>query len=157
MLKLQKRNLQENLTLKQNKRKKELQNKANIHGIGVDLVEVNRFKNILIKHGDKFAQKILTSGEFSEYQKSTNKAQYMAKCWAVKEAFVKALGTGFTGKFTWGNIGYFSPTKRYGVAHPQVRLNGTLMNDNLLEGMKIHLSVSDESKYVTAYVILERQ
>ena len=51
----------------------------------------------------KFAQKILTS-EFSEYQKSTNKAQHMAKCWAVKEAFVKALGTGFSYESLLGEI-----------------------------------------------------
>ena len=77
------------------------------------------------------------------------KAQYLAKCWAVKEAFVKALGTGFTKDYSWSTIEYFSPIGRYGVAHPQVRLN------KRLENKIVHLSVSDEKENVIAYVTIE--
>ena len=120
-----------------------------IYGIGIDIVEIDRIRNIIIKHGDKFSKKILTSGEQDVYNKSKNKAQYMAKCWAVKEAFVKALGTGFTKDYSWSNIGYFSPTVSYGISRPQVRLK------QKLEGKTIHLSVSDEKLYVIAYVTIE--
>ena len=120
-----------------------------IHGIGVDIVEVDRMRNIIIKHGDKFSRKILTPSEQLVYDKSTNKAQYMAKCWAVKEAFVKALGTGFTKDYSWSTIEYFSPIGTYGTAHPQVRLN------KRLENKIVHLSVSDEKENVIAYVTIE--
>ena len=120
-----------------------------IHGIGVDIVEVDRMRNIIIKHGDKFSRKILTPSEQLVYDKSTNKAQYMAKCWAVKEAFVKALGTGFSKDYSWSTIGYFTPTVSYGTSRPQVRLK------QKLEGKTIHLSASDEKRYVIAYVTIE--
>ena len=125
---------------------------------GIDIVEINRISKVYQRFGFNFLIKVLSREELKIIPIPKKKRlNFISGRFVVKEALVKALGTGFTGKFTWGNIGYFSPTKRYGVAHPQVRLNDTLMNDNLLEGMKIHLSVSDESKYVTAYVILERQ
>ena len=103
-------------------------------------------------NGDKFAKKILTSGEYKKYSDiklKHQKAQYVAKCWAVKEAFVKALGTGFTKDYSWSTIEYFSPIGTYGPAHPQVRLT------KLLEKKNVHLSVSDEKENVIAFVTIE--
>ena len=126
-----------------------------IHGIGVDIVEVKRMEDAIIKHGDKFAMRILSTSEYNTYLTSSNKAQYLAKCWAVKEAFVKAIGTGFKGNFLWKNITYFSPAGGLGLGHPQVRYNDAIKNDTMMDNKTVHLSVSDERTIVIAYVTIE--
>tara|TARA_A200000159_G_C7315749_1_gene336622 strand:+ start:129 stop:542 length:414 start_codon:yes stop_codon:yes gene_type:complete len=126
-----------------------------IHGIGVDIVEVKRMKDAIDKHGDKFATRILSTSEYDKYLASPNKAQYLAKCWAVKEAFVKAIGTGFKGNFLWKNITYFSPSGSLGLGHPQVRYSDEIKNDSLMSNKTVHLSVSDEQSVVIAYVTIE--
>jgi len=126
--------------------------KHRIYGIGVDICNVNRIFEKLENNGDKFAKKILTSGEYKKYSDiklKHQKAQYVAKCWAVKEAFVKALGTGFTKDYSWSTIEYFSPIGTYGPAHPQVRLTKSLEKKN------VHLSVSDEKENVIAFITIE--
>ena len=65
-----------------------------IFGIGTDVVEVIRIKESLDKFGDKLAQKILTHEEIAAYQASSRKENFLAKRFAAKEAFSKALGTG---------------------------------------------------------------
>ena len=86
------------------------QQRYRIYGIGVDICNVTRMFDKLESNGDKFA-KDTYSGEYVKYSAiklKHQKAQYLAKCWAVKEAFVKALGTGFTKDYSWSTIEYFS-------------------------------------------------
>lgn len=131
-----------------------------VYGIGVDIVSVNRMWVKLRRHGDKFARKILTSYEYSIYSSINDthkKAQYVAKCWAVKEAFVKAMGTGFSGKFTWGNIGYFSPKGSNVKGQPRVNLSDDIRWDSSMINKIVHLSVSDETENVIAFVTIEER
>lgn len=129
-----------------------------IHGVGVDIVQVDRVRRKLENHGDKFAEKLLTSSEYVLYKDVEDKATYVAKCWAVKEAFVKALGTGFADEFMWGDVGYFSPkstltkTKR-----PIVQLSDRARWSDIMRNKKVHLSVSDEIDNVIAYVTIEEE
>ena len=67
-------------------------------------------------------KKILTPGEYVKYSAiklKHQKAQYLAKCWAVKEAFVKALGTGFTKDYSWSTIEYFFKLGHTGPQDPK--------------------------------------
>lgn len=129
-----------------------------IHGVGVDIVQIDRVRRKLENQGDKFAEKILTSGEYVLYKDVDDKATYVAKCWATKEAFVKALGTGFADEFMWGDVGYFSPkstltkTKR-----PIVQLSDRARWSDIMRNKKVHLSVSDEIDNVIAYVTIEEE
>ena len=66
-----------------------------IYGIGTDVVEVIRIKESIEKYGDKLAKKILTDEEMIAYKSSTLKENFLAKRFAAKEAFSKAMGTGF--------------------------------------------------------------
>ncbi|RKZ77935.1 MAG: holo-ACP synthase, partial [Gammaproteobacteria bacterium] len=66
-----------------------------IFGIGTDLVHIPRMQELLDKHDDKIALRILSDTEFSEFQRTTNQAAFLAKRFAAKEATAKALGTGF--------------------------------------------------------------
>ena len=69
-----------------------------IYGIGTDVVEVIRIKESIEKYGDKLAKKILTDEEMIAYKSSTLKENFLAKRFAAKEAFSKAMGTGFRGE-----------------------------------------------------------
>ena len=92
---------------------------------------------------------------YSNISDNHKKAQYVAKCWAVKEAFVKAMGTGFSGKFTWGNIGYFSPKGHTVSGKPRVNLSDDIRWDPRMTNKFVHLSVSDEVDNVIAFVTIE--
>ena len=63
-----------------------------IKGIGVDLVDKYRFKNLIEKFQNKFALKILSDFEYDEYIKDANKVDFLSKKFAAKEALSKAFG-----------------------------------------------------------------
>ena len=124
-----------------------------IYGIGVDIVDVNRFGKIIEKHGNKFAKRVLAKTEYSTYMQSfTDKPTYLSKCWAVKEAFVKAMGTGFTGTFNKKDIAYSST----GYTRPYLVLSNSAELEVIKLNIKTNLSVSDERSNAVAFVVLER-
>ena len=67
-----------------------------ILGTGIDLLKVSRVKKVLDKYGDLFVKKIFSDDEIENNKEIISKANKLAKSFATKEAFVKALGTGFT-------------------------------------------------------------
>lgn len=126
-----------------------------IFGIGTDICEINRVHIKLERHGDKFAKKVLTNAEYSVYSKLETldkQARFVAKCWTVKEAFVKALGTGFATNFFWNDIGYLSSNGR-----PTVLLNDNARYDTRMRNKFVHLSVSDEKHNAIAFVTIEEE
>jgi len=125
-----------------------------IYGIGVDIVDVNRFRKIIERHGDKFAKRVLADTEYSTYMQSfTDKATYLSKCWAVKEAFVKSMGTGFTGTFNKKDIAYSST----GDTRPYLVLSNSAELEVIKLNVKTNLSVSDESSNAVAFVVVENR
>lgn len=127
-----------------------------IYGIGVDIVDVPRLEAKLLNNA--FVKKILTSNEYTTYMNIAEysireRSRYAAKCWAVKEAFVKALGTGFNSEFTWKDISYTSP--KFG--RPVVTLSEKSYNNSIMNNKTIHLSVSDEISNVVAFVTIEEE
>ena len=75
-----------------------------ILGNGIDLLKVSRIKKIFDKYGDSFLKKIFSDHEIKENKKKFFKVNKLAKSFATKEAFVKALGTGFTKQITFKDI-----------------------------------------------------
>jgi holo-[acyl-carrier protein] synthase len=67
-----------------------------IHGIGSDLIRVARLAAAIDRHGDRFARRILDEGEYAEYEACGDRAAFLAKRFAAKEAAAKALGLGTT-------------------------------------------------------------
>jgi len=128
-----------------------------IKGIGVDLVQVSRIAKILAKHDERLASRLLTDREFSEFQSLPNeidarRANFLAKRFAVKEAVSKALGTGFSQGVSWKDIelGHLKS------GQPTVMLKGIakqLLGFN--QTYNIHVSLSDDAGFVTAYVLIE--
>ncbi|MGL5985980.1 MAG: holo-ACP synthase, partial [Burkholderiales bacterium] len=64
-----------------------------IYGIGTDIVEIARIEQALSRHGERFATRLLHPDELPDWQAALAPAAWLAKRFAAKEAFAKALGT----------------------------------------------------------------
>ena len=125
-----------------------------IYGVGTDVVEVSRIAKALERFGDDFAKKILSPEEFLVFQKNNLKENFLAKRFAAKEAFAKALGTGFRGGVNVKSIIVINNE----LGRPDIKLDENVAR--LLEEKKIkscHLSISDEKNIAAAFVVLESE
>jgi len=75
-----------------------------IVGIGTDVVSIERIEKALERFGERFVKRVLTPQERVRYEKTLAKGSHLAKRWAAKEAFSKAIGTGIHAPFTWQSI-----------------------------------------------------
>ncbi len=126
----------------------------NIIGNGVDIIENKRIKNSI--KNTKFIKRIFSITEINESKKIKNKANFFAKRFAAKEAFVKSIGTGFKYGLNFKDI----TVKNKKSGKPQILLNKKIKN--LLKSrfntkkFKIFLSLADENKYSIAFVIINK-
>ena len=122
-----------------------------IYGIGTDIVAVARLRGMWERHGDKALDKLLAPSEIDEFARAADKGRFLAKRFAAKEAFSKALGTGVRPPATLTAIAVGHDD----LGKPLLIFDGPLAE--LLAGKKLtaHLSLSDEADYAVAYVILE--
>ena len=74
-------------------------------GIGIDLIECQRVRDVLERHGDRFIERLLTPGE-TAYVRLYHKdvIPRLAGRFAAKEAILKVLGTGWRGKIAWRDM-----------------------------------------------------
>ena len=124
-----------------------------IYGIGTDLVEVARIQDSLDRFGDHFALRVLSEREMQEFHLSNTKARFLAKRFAAKEAFAKALGTGIRKPATFENIGVGHDD----LGKPVFDLAPELQACLEIKSIQFaHLSISDERAFATAFVVLEK-
>lgn len=117
-----------------------------ILGIGVDIVELDRIKQLLEKNS-RFLQRVLTEKEQEKAKELSRhrRVEYVAGRFAAKEAFSKANGTGI------GKIG-FQQIEILNLSNgaPQMEVEG-------IEGLSVHLSISHCKEYAVAQVLLEKR
>ena len=123
-----------------------------IYGIGTDLVDLDRIKKM--KSLSAFAKKILGAQELEQYAALSNKPKqfYLGKQFAAKEAFVKALGTGFKDPIFPKDIQIL----RNALGKPEILLSAGA--NSYVEDVgitKSHVSLSDESNHLLAFAVLE--
>ena len=124
-----------------------------IYGIGTDIIAVHRIEAALARFGDRFAHRILAPMEWEEFMVSSHRARFLAKRFAAKEAFAKALGTGMRYPVTWKNIS---------VIHDDLGRPGFGLVPELAISLverdirRHHLSISDEVEMVVAFSVLEQ-
>lgn len=123
-----------------------------IFGIGTDIVEVTRIQASLTQFGDDFAKRILADSEFESYLQSHIKARFLAKRFAAKEAFSKALGTGLRAPATFQNIAVSHDELGKPILLLAAELQKFLDAKNI---QQTHISISDEKNLAAAFVILE--
>lgn len=122
-----------------------------IHGIGIDTIEVERV-GARVASENGFREYVFSKHEIEYCEEKANKYQHYAARFAAKEAFLKALGTGWTGDTAFHEIEIVQP----GMTRPEIRLYGkTLETFNRIAPGKILLSLSHLKSVATAIVIIE--
>ena len=123
-----------------------------IHGIGTDIVRVERLRTALARHGERFALRILAATEVEAWRAHRDPARFLAKRFAAKEAFGKALGTGVAAPATLHavRVGHDA------LGKPLFEYSPALADYMRARGLNAHLSLSDEVDYVVAFAIIEK-
>ncbi len=126
-----------------------------IIGIGVDIVNNNRFKKLIKnKH---FLKKVFTTKEQKSSQSIKNKINFYSKRFAAKEAFSKATGFGISQNLYFKDI----EIKNNKKGKPTININKStsdyLKKKFKVKSFKTNLSMSDEKNYAIAYVVIEKK
>jgi holo-[acyl-carrier protein] synthase len=123
-----------------------------IHGIGTDLLDARRIRDGLARFGEHYADRLLAPAEHAGYYASSDPARFLAKCFAAKEAFAKAAGTGLRAPVSLRNIAVLRDV----MGKPLIECAPELAAWLAERGVTAHhVSLSDEGNLVLAYVILE--
>jgi len=130
-----------------------------ILGIGTDIVEIPRIKEMIAKHGDAFLDRCFTDAEkalAAQREKAGGDIMRYASTYAAKEALAKALGTGIAKGVSFKD---FEITRADNGA-PIAKLSGAAqehLKTLVPAGQKarIHLSLSDEASHALAFVVIE--
>ena len=126
-----------------------------IIGNGVDIIKNSRINNSLKIKG--FLNRIFTEKEIQQGRKLKNKINFYAKRFAAKEAFVKAIGTGFRSDINFIDI----EIKNYKNGRPYIslskKLNNFLQKKFKIQKYKVFLSLSDEKDYSIAFVVIDKK
>ena len=128
-----------------------------IYGIGTDICDIRRIRASLEKHGERFAQKVLSDNELQTYRARSERwpergVRYVATRFSAKEAFSKAIGLGMRMPMTWR----LCEVAKLPSGQPIIVLHGVLKEWFEAKGLSAHVSVSDESDYATSYCVVEK-
>jgi holo-[acyl-carrier protein] synthase len=128
-----------------------------IYGIGTDICDVTRVAAALERRGERFARRVLGPHEIEVFLARRAKVQargiaYLATRFSAKEAFSKAIGLGMRLPMTWRDCEVVKAPS----GKPQIRLHGALLAWFEAHGLTAHVSVSDESGYACAFVVVEK-
>ncbi|WP_075431872.1 holo-ACP synthase [Buchnera aphidicola] len=123
-----------------------------IIGIGIDMIKINRCKKLILLHGFKILNRILSSNELIKYN-NKKKENYLAKIFSVKEALSKASGLNIFSKMFFKNCELGNNKKGKPVLLISGKIKKTLEKLNV---KKIFLSITDTEKYVQSIIILEK-
>ncbi len=122
-----------------------------IAGIGTDIVAVARLGTLYERHGQRALDKVLAPAERADFEKAKEPARFLAKRFAAKEAFGKALGIGVATPATLPNIAVVHDE----LGKPAFTYAPELARYLAERGLVAHLSISDEKEYAMAFVVME--
>jgi|TARA_B110000238_G_C16140689_1_gene446086 holo-[acyl-carrier protein] synthase len=118
-------------------------------GAGIDIVEVQRIKDIIDRRGDRFIEKILNTQELEELTSVTNIVAFVAKRFAVKEAAAKALGTGIGKQLSFTDM-YVEHDE---LGKPLLKFTQECSARLNLKDKYSLLTIADERAYAVAHVL----
>jgi holo-[acyl-carrier-protein] synthase len=127
-----------------------------IYGIGTDICDVRRIQASLDRHGERFAQKILSAGELSTWRARSQRwpergVRYLATRFSAKEAFSKAIGLGMRMPMTWR----LCEVGKLPSGQPHIVLHGELKSWFEAKRLSAHISVTDETDYAASFCVVE--
>ena len=128
-----------------------------IYGIGTDICDVRRIRASLERHGDRFAEKVLSDAELAVWRRRSERnpergVRYLATRFSAKESFSKAIGMGMRMPMSWrlceiGNL----PS-----GQPVLVLHGVLKTWFEERKLSAHVTVTDETDYAASFVVVEQ-
>ena len=129
-----------------------------IIGTGTDLANIDRINKVLIRHGDRFRDRVFTKIEQAKARRRNDEAGTLAKRWAAKEACSKALGTGLRMGISWKDMA----VTNIDTGQPVMTLTGWAKER--LEELTpaghlatLHVSLTDDHPWAHAIVIIDAQ
>ena len=122
-----------------------------IHGIGTDIVKLERFEQMYERHRERLVGHLLMPEEVLLFQKHKRPARFLAKHWAAKEAIVKALGTGFANGIWIKDVGYVPNA----AGKPEIIWSEAGLGQCQQLGVSGgHLTLSDDDGLIIAMAVL---
>jgi holo-[acyl-carrier protein] synthase len=123
-----------------------------IVGLGVDITEVERIKAVIERQGERFLRRVYAPGEIAYCEQFKNKYERYAGRFAVKEAAMKALGTGWSRGVRWVDI----EVVRQKGGRPVLSLSGEAKKIADKLGVKhVSMSITHTATQALAQVIFE--
>jgi holo-[acyl-carrier protein] synthase len=116
--------------------------------IGIDLVETNRIRKILKKHGARFVNRILSQRELVTYAQRGDKVNFLAGRFAAKEAVIKSLGRYLTERPAYSSLEIVNDE----TGNPYLDFGG--LTGEKLGHKKCLISISHEKHYAAAVAII---
>lgn len=128
-----------------------------IYGIGTDLCDIRRIRATLERRGMRFAERVLGPHEIEVFHQRMAQVElrgirYLATRFAAKEAFSKAIGMGMRMPMSWRACEVVKARS----GQPQIRLHGELAQWFESRSLSAHVTVTDESDFAAAFVVVER-
>jgi len=127
-----------------------------IFGIGTDICDIRRIEAALVRRGDRFAERVLGARELAVFRARRDRAaqrglRYLATRFSAKEAFSKAIGLGLRVPMTWRACEVLNAPG----GRPSIELSGALAAWFGERGLVAHVTLTDESDYAAAFVVVE--
>ena len=122
-------------------------------GVGVDIIQNKRIKNSL--KNLKFKKRIYSAKELAQSSLSKNKVGFFSKRFAAKEAFAKALGTGFRDNLNFKDIEIINDKKGKPYYLKSKKISKIIHKNFNIKKYNCFLSISDEKDYSTAFTIIQ--
>lgn len=128
-----------------------------IHGIGTDICDIRRIQATFERQGERFVRKVLSDAEFDVWQKRSARwpqrgLRFLATRFSAKEAFSKAIGLGMRMPMTWRHC----EITNLPSGQPVIVLHGELKTWFEAQGLRAHVTVTDETDYAASFVVVER-
>ena len=128
-----------------------------IYGIGTDICDVRRIRASLERHGDRFAERVLSDAELATWRERSQRwpergVRYLATRFSAKEAFSKAIGLGMRMPMTWRSC----EVSKLPSGQPVIVLHGALKAWFEARALTAHLSVTDETDYAASFCVVEK-
>ena len=125
-----------------------------IVGIGIDIIDNNRIKSLL--KNNSFINRTFSKKEISISKRILNKTNFFSKRFAAKEAFSKALGTGFRNNLNFNDIEIVNDKlgKPYYLINNKIKQ--IIKKKKKVNKFKLFLSISDEKDYSVAFIIIQK-
>jgi len=124
-----------------------------IVALGMDLVKVERLQRLLEKRGDAFLERVFTPGERADCPGEQAAAEFYAGRFAVKEAVLKVLGTGWGTGIHWREV----EVQRNAAGAPSVTLSGSALERAQQIGVQqLHVTITHDAGLAAAMAVGER-